>query len=173
MHPQAKPSMAASILREQNKLQQSIKLPEADSIMSQFAEQDDDASSDDSLSSTSEEEEEEVQPPPPKRRGHMPKREALDPMDPSAYSNCPRLVKSQLNLFNFPNTSLDFSEELGPLVWALKMRLILELIRLLLALSFNRDHTQALATCFEAIPRKSERKATLICKYFKSINCLA
>lgn len=100
MHPQAKPSLAASILREQNKLQQSIKMPEADSIMSQFAEQDDDASSDDSLSSTSEEEEEEVQAPPPKRRGHMPKRDALDPMDPSAYSDCPRLVKSLLNLFN-------------------------------------------------------------------------
>lgn len=96
LHPQAKPSLAASILREQNKMQQSIKLPDSDSIMAQFAEQDDDISSDDSLSSTSEEEEEEEeqQPPPQKRRGHMPKREALDPMDPSSYSNCPRLVKS-------------------------------------------------------------------------------
>jgi hypothetical protein len=96
LHPQAKPSLAASILREQNKMQQSIKLPDSDSIMAQFAEQDDDISSDDSLSSTSEEdeEEEEQQPPPQKRRGHMPKREALDPMDPSSYSNCPRLVKS-------------------------------------------------------------------------------
>lgn len=103
MHPQAKPSMAASILREQNKLQQAIKLPDSDAIIAQFAEQDDDISSDDSLSSTSEEEEEEEEQPPPrkKRGGHMPKREALDPMDPSAYSNCPRLVNSHWRLCSF------------------------------------------------------------------------
>jgi polyglutamine-binding protein 1 len=108
LHPQAKPSLAASILREQNKLQQAIKLPDSDSIMAQFAEQDDDISSDDSLSSTSEEEEEEEQPPPRKRRGHMPKREALDPMDPSAYSDCPRFVKSPWHPCSFPNNYLFF-----------------------------------------------------------------
>jgi hypothetical protein len=113
LHPQAKPSLAASILREQNKMQQSIKLPDSDSIMAQFAEQDDDISSDDSLSSTSEEEEEEEQQPPPqKRRGHMPKREALDPMDPSSYSNCPRLVKSRRRLIFFLKVILIFQRNL-------------------------------------------------------------
>jgi len=76
------------LLREQNKLQQStIKMPDNDSSLSHMAMEDDGGSSDDSLSSSSEEEEER---PPPKRRQHMPKRDVLDPMDPSSYSECPR-----------------------------------------------------------------------------------
>jgi hypothetical protein len=90
LHPQAKPSLAASVLREQNKLQHSVRLPETDSSLMHMGVEDEGASSDDSLSTSSDEEER----PPPKRRGHMPKRDVLDPMDPAAYSECPRFVIS-------------------------------------------------------------------------------
>ncbi|CAB3365576.1 Hypothetical predicted protein [Cloeon dipterum] len=114
LHPQAKPTMAASVLREQNKLQQSIKMPDSEPMMMQLDDDDnDDHSSDESLSSSSEEEEQTR--PPPKRRGHLPKRDVLDPMDPSAYSECPRGTwSSGLGAEDDANTGVDTTAS-GPI----------------------------------------------------------
>ncbi|XP_059481274.1 polyglutamine-binding protein 1 [Neocloeon triangulifer] len=114
LHPHAKPSMAASVLREQNKFQQLIKLPESEPMMTAIEEDDDKEESSEESFSSSSEEEEPVRPP-PKRRGHMPKRDILDPMDPSAYSDCPRGTwSSGLAVEDDANTGVDTTAS-GPI----------------------------------------------------------